>query len=90
MSKWNKRKRIRHAILMIQMEIVKAEDKHPEWPSDIVHAGAIVAEEAGELTQATLECFYEKGARQKCIDEAVQVGAMAVRFLCEMLKDGGE
>jgi len=47
------------AIDKILEELARAEKKHPIWPKDIVHAGAIVAEEAGELTRATLNHVYE-------------------------------
>ncbi len=69
-------------------ELARAEKKHPEWPTDPVHASAIVGEEAGELTQACLQFYYEgkPGVRMK--EEAAQVAAMAIRFLKGI--DGGE
>jgi len=62
-------------------ELARAEEKHPTWPTDLIHAGAIVAEESGELTRATLNHVYENDSGQNMLDEAVQVGAMAIRFL---------
>ena len=41
-------------IKLILDELERAEKKYTIWPSDPVHAGAIVAEESGELTRATL------------------------------------
>jgi hypothetical protein len=62
-------------------ELDRAEKQHPEWPTDSVHAGAIVAEEAGELTRATLIHTYEQDNLYNMLEEAIQTGAMAIRFL---------
>lgn len=68
-------------------ELERAENKFPKWPDDIVHAGAIVAEESGELIRACLNREYPNGWESdaqlldECKKEAVQTGAMAFRFL---------
>ncbi len=62
-------------------EYKKAKDKHPKWPVDPIHASAIVAEEAGELTRATLQHTYEKGSIEAAEKEAIQVAVTAIRFL---------
>jgi len=68
-------------------ELERAENKFPKWPADIVHAGAIVSEESGELIRACLNREYAKGGESdaqlldECQKEAVQTGAMAFRFL---------
>ncbi len=62
-------------------EIIAAEKKHPAWPDDPIHAAAILAEESGELTQAAIDFYYSGGDRNRMIDEAVQCGAMVIRFL---------
>ena len=31
----------------VDTELARAEDLHPDWPSDAIHAAAIVVEEAG-------------------------------------------
>ncbi|MDR2744410.1 MAG: hypothetical protein LBB66_04340 [Desulfovibrio sp.] len=64
-----------------QDELVEASEKHPDWPSDVVHAAAILQEEAGELIQAALDYYYGKGDKRRLIEETVQCGAMAIRFL---------
>ena len=66
---------------LIADEYKKATQKHPEWPSDIIHASAIVAEESGELTRASLQVTYEKGKLLAVEEEAVQVIVTAIRFL---------
>ena len=71
-------------ITAIFKELKKAESKFPGWPSDIVHAAAIVAEESGELVQASIDCYYGRGSEEKCIKEAIQTAAMSVRFLLNM------
>lgn len=74
-----------HAILR---ELAWAETKHPSWPSDMIHAAAIVGEEAGELTQAALQYVYEHGYVESMRKEAIQTGAMAIRFLMNLPEAG--
>lgn len=62
-------------------ELARAETKFPTWPCDIVHAAAVVAEEAGELVQAALQLTYEHSTLDAVKKEAIQTGAMALRFL---------
>jgi hypothetical protein len=62
-------------------ELRRAENKFPVFPSDPIHASAILAEECGELQQACLQWTYEGGESQHVIDEAVQCAAMSLRFL---------
>lgn len=75
------------------LEYFRAQKKHPDWPQDAVHASAILSEEAGELTQAALDFHYGalegKGLKwREMLDpmrlEAVQSGAMSVRFLLHL------
>lgn len=58
-----------------------AERQHPEWPSDIIHAAAVIAEETGELVQACLDLVYFGGTFKDVQDEVISVAAMAERFL---------
>lgn len=74
---------------LIADEVHKAEEKFPWWPDDLIHGAAIVAEESGELIQATLQNKYEKGGFSKMKIEAIQTGAMAVRFLIDLSKRDG-
>lgn len=62
-------------------ELQRAEAKHPFWPKDHIHAAAIITEELGELTQACLQAKYENGDPINIKIEAIQVGAMAIRFI---------
>ena len=67
----------------VRAEVAKATEKFPLWPTRIIDAGNVVAEGAGELSKACLQATYEK---HKIADgdvqmEAIQTGAMAVRFL---------
>lgn len=66
---------------LISEEYHKATSKHPDWPKDIIHASAIVAEESGELTRAALHHTYENGSLEAAKKEAVQVAVTAIRFL---------
>ncbi|MEX3139853.1 hypothetical protein [Serratia ureilytica] len=72
------------AITQIKEELSAAESKHPTWPTDAIHATAILNEEAGELTQAAIDYHYHNGSLEKVRREAAQVGAMAIRVLINL------
>jgi NTP pyrophosphatase (non-canonical NTP hydrolase) len=73
----------------IELELRRAKKKFPSWPDHIVSRAAIVAEEAGELVQASLQYKYQRAPeelvqevqRERMKEEAVQTAAMAIRFL---------
>lgn len=68
---------------LVQAELARAVAKFPTWPTDPLHALAILGEEFGELTKAMLQYTYEphKGVTQQEIrDEAIQTAAMALRL----------
>lgn len=69
-------------------ELRRAETKHPGWPSDPVHAAAVVAEESGELVKAAMEYYFEDKAPSLMYNEAVETAAMAIRFLVAFGRDG--
>jgi NTP pyrophosphatase (non-canonical NTP hydrolase) len=76
-------------------EYVRATEVWPDFPTDVVHAAAIVVEEAGELLQAANNIRWKDddiANRENLLEEATQVGAMAVRFLANIgdLKGGNE
>lgn len=76
------------AVEMILAELERAEKLHPVWPTDIIHAGAVVAEEAGELLQAcnnyASNTHPENDNLAEMGIEAIQTGAMAIRFLINL------
>ncbi len=74
-------------------ELNRAQIKHPGWPDDKIHAAAILGEESGELLQACIDYEYEKEPgddekydhhMRRMQEEAVQCGAMAIRFLLHL------
>lgn len=67
----------------IEIELQKAVEKFPLWPTDPLHALAILGEEFGELTKDTLQLTYEpnKTNLDNLRKEALQTAAMAIRFL---------
>lgn len=64
-------------------EVERAIKKFPTWPTDPLHALAVLGEEFGELTKAVLQMTYEphKVEAHEVRDEAIQTAAMALRFL---------
>ena len=76
------RPEIKVIIGQITKELNKAMVKHGHWPQDdVIHASAIVCEESGELIRAALQFEYEGGSYDDLRKEAIQTGAMAIRFL---------
>ena len=67
-------------------EIARAVEKFPTWPTDPLHALAVLGEEFGELQKAVLQSVYEphKATPADVAEEAVQVAAMAFRFLASL------
>ena len=71
-------------LVCIWGELNNAKEKHPKWPKDKIHAAAIVGEEADELLRAAIQAVYENAPFYNMHKEAIQTGAMALRFLLEV------
>ena len=71
---------------MISAEVGRATEKFPTWPTHALDAFAVVQEEAAELQKELLQLTYEKhkGSPEEVTKEAVQLAAMAVRFLMSL------
>jgi NTP pyrophosphatase (non-canonical NTP hydrolase) len=90
------------AIIAVTSELNRAVKKYPTWPTDPLHALAVLGEEFGELSKAVLQHTYEPGkaTRKDVRDEAIQTAAMALRFLfsvdeyvyreCQQMVQGGD
>ena len=70
-------------------ELKASKEKHPEYPKDLIHAAAIIAEKSGELIQAAIDfeysnLLYKKSQIKKIKDEAIQTAAVCVRLLENM------
>lgn len=68
-------------IEQILFELSKAETKHPAWPSDVIHAVAIMQEESGEAIRAAVQYVYEGGELAEVKKELIQTAAMCLRCL---------
>ena len=68
-------------IEMIFTELRNAEEKHPGWPDDEIHAVGIMVEEAGEAMQAALDHHYRNAPIENLIKELAQTGAMVIRAM---------
>lgn len=66
----------------IAIEVMRACAKFPKWPTDPLHALAVLGEEYGELVKAMLQLTYEPGkaTREDVREEAIQCAAMALRL----------
>lgn len=71
----------RNTIKYVMEEMDKARGKYPEWPTDIVHSAAIVAEESGELVRAALNSHYHGEDNRWADKEAIQTIVTAIRFV---------
>lgn len=67
-------------------EVRRATEKFPTWPTDPLHALAVLGEEFGELTKAALQHTYEpeKAGKNDVYVEAIQTAAMAIRFVMSL------
>lgn len=67
----------------VKDELEKAMGKFPTWPTDPLHALAVLSEEKGELDKAVLQMTYEphKTNLDEVRMEAIQTAAMSLRFL---------
>lgn len=68
-------------IQLIETELAKARDKHPDWPNDQIHAAAIVAEESGELIRAAVQFEREDGDMEAICKECVHTIVTAIRCI---------
>ena len=77
---WNQRG---NGLAPVLFEIERAMAKFPTWPTDALHALAVLGEEYGELNKAVLQGVYEPHKQEPTAvrKEAVQTAAMALRFL---------
>lgn len=75
---------------LVMDELGRATRKFPTWPTDPLHAVAILGEEFGELTKAVLQTVYEphKVPEGELRTEAIQTAAMALRFLASLDRYG--
>lgn len=71
-----------NVIEQITAEVARATLKFPTWPTDPLHALAVLGEEYGELTKAMLQLTYEphKTTAEEVRMEAIQTAAMALRL----------
>ena len=69
-------------IEQVTRELQRATEKYPTWPTDPLHALAVLGEEYGELNKAMLQLTYEphKTSAKEVRDEAIQTAAMALRL----------
>jgi NTP pyrophosphatase (non-canonical NTP hydrolase) len=67
-------------------ELGRAIAKFPTWPTDPLHALAVLGEEFGELTKDVLQMTYEPGKTnaENVRKEAIQTAAMALRFAASL------
>lgn len=70
----------------IAAEVSRAMAKFPTWPTDPLHALAVLGEEFGELTKEMLQSVYEphKSSQEMVRKEAIQTAAMALRLVASL------
>lgn len=63
-------------LMEINMEVERAEKKHPMWPEDNAGRALIILEEAGEIAKA-----INDGDHGNLRTEIIQTAATCIRFL---------
>ena len=73
-------------IAEVLAELQRATEKFPSWPTDPLHALAVLSEEYGELAKAMLQLTYEphKSSKEEVRMEALQTAAMALRLVMSL------
>lgn len=73
---------------LIFKELEKAVNKFPTWPTEPLHALAVLGEEFGELTKEMVQMTYEphKTSKEAIKTEAIQTAAMAIRLAMSLDK----
>lgn len=82
--------KIEQILCLVMAELERAERIHPMWPTDLVKASAILAEEAGETLRAANTFDEIRSGKKEIITEAVQTAAMAIRLLKNINQEGAE
>lgn len=68
-------------LIRVMKEVMRAEEFHPNWPTDLVRASMVIAEESGELIQSVNDYEEQKSGKERIIIEAIHTAATALRFL---------
>lgn len=71
-------------ISLIFEELKAAENKHPFWPADLIHAVGILTEETGEAMKEAIDITYAGKPTEGLKKELAQTGAMAIRALLNL------
>lgn len=71
--------RVVDAVVDMLVELIRAEELHPVWPTDTLRQVAIMTGEAGEALQAGLHYAEGRGSIEAIRTEVVQTGAMSIR-----------
>jgi len=73
------------AVNLILDELIKAEDKHPDWSAyDVIHRASFLAEECGEAVRAANNYKWENGLIEDLKKELAHAGATAIRNLMNL------
>lgn len=72
---------------IIEAELQRAKEKHPDYPKDMFRQLAILQEEAGEVTKAVLDYHYENDNLDHVKVEIIQTAAMCMRMLENLPKE---
>ena len=66
---------------VIDSELKRAKEKHPNFPDDLFQQGSIMIEEAGEVVKAINDWAWFSGSIESVRDELVQTAAMCMRMI---------
>ena len=72
-------KNLNNIVTDILHELGRAKQKHPDWPEDLIHRVAIMAEESGESVRAALNHIYHKEPIEELKTELIHTAAMCIR-----------
>ena len=64
----------------IRKEMKRAKSLN-DWPTDIIHQAAVIAEEAGEVVQSANNFVYGAASKEKIKEEVIQTIVTCLRYL---------
>lgn len=74
-----------HCLVAIVSELRRVDEMHPDWPDDMGNAAKFVSDKARELLSASAGlCCGNAKDNNRILREAIQTGAMVLRFLLSM------
>ena len=68
-------------VKIIELELIRARQKHIHWPVDDIHRAMIILEQAGGVAKESYKCVYGGGNAEYLEKEVLHTLIVCQRFL---------